>query len=249
MLDKYKIISSFVDYIESLAQFSDHPIASEGGLTVLNSGIRHPIFNYVCNIDARSVHLAEIINDFQNKKAPFYFCNGFVSKENQSYDSFSKLELPDPITLDGMYFDLRNPVPQMWSEDVEYMWVNSQEQLLYWLEVSAQTNGHTIEQGVQFFKTHHYIKAKLLLAMSDNQPVGGSMICLGNDRYAGNYWDSVIPQYRHRGIGSDMVKLRLEYAKTLGLQFVVAQCMDSSTRLYKKIGFENLAEIEFYVIN
>ncbi len=63
---------------------------------------------------------------------------------------------------------------------------------------------------------------------------------------AGNYWDWVIPQYRKKGINSAMVVERINRAKEAGYKYLIAQCMDTSTRLYTGLNFEKICELDFY---
>lgn len=67
--------------------------------------------------------------------------------------------------------------------------------------------------------------------------VGGCCLDL-SDGDAGFYWDYILPKYRKKGYGSEMIQWRLSEAKKQGAQTAYAQCLQSSIGIYKTCGFQ-----------
>ena len=55
---------------------------------------------------------------------------------------------------------------------------------------------------------------------------------------AGNYYGSVLPAHRKKGVATAMTIKRMKMARDQGHNTVVAQCLDSSAGLYKRLGFQ-----------
>ena len=50
------------------------------------------------------------------------------------------------------------------------------------------------------------------------------------------------PEYRHKGIASKLVRFMLDDAKNMNLDYVELKATDAGYGLYKKLGFEDVAE-------
>ena len=88
-------------------------------------------------------------------------------------------------------------------------------------------------------------RIQLFLAQKGKEYAGCSLIDVQGE-IAGCYWDCVLPNYRKQGIGLQMVCQRQEMAKSLGCSFIVAQCLDTSLRLYLQAGFQKGSPIALY---
>ncbi|OWZ25060.1 GNAT family N-acetyltransferase [Wolbachia endosymbiont of Wuchereria bancrofti] len=66
------------------------------------------------------------------------------------------------------------------------------------------------------------------------------------DSVAGFYSDGVLPIYRNRGIGTQMVLDRIKIIQQLECKHVVAHCMKPSVNLYKRLGFQILGNLYLY---
>ncbi|MGN7619026.1 MAG: GNAT family N-acetyltransferase [Ehrlichia sp.] len=87
---------------------------------------------------------------------------------------------------------------------------------------------------------------KFFLVKCNNIRVG---ICgmYVKDNVVGFYSDGVLPEYRNKGIASQMVLERIKIAKKqYKCIYAVAQCMKPSVNLYKRLGFKMLGSLSLY---
>ena len=87
---------------------------------------------------------------------------------------------------------------------------------------------------------------RMYLAYEKDIPVACCMLSLVNDE-AGLYWDGVLPAYRNKGIGSELVKYRMNVAKDLGYNSICSQNVDASKGYYQEIGFTPQGEVQGYL--
>jgi hypothetical protein len=84
----------------------------------------------------------------------------------------------------------------------------------------------------------------LLLAKLDDKPVGVSILYI-TDNIAGCYYGGVIPEVRKQGIGTAMAIERMKFAKTIGCDMIVAQCLSTSLNVFLSLGFKSYNELNF----
>jgi GNAT superfamily N-acetyltransferase len=87
---------------------------------------------------------------------------------------------------------------------------------------------------------------KFFLASLDDKIVGTCGIYI-QDNVAGFYSDGVLPIYRNKGIGTQMVLERIKIAQELKCHYAVAHCMKPSVNLYKRLGFQVLGNLYLYI--
>ena len=90
------------------------------------------------------------------------------------------------------------------------------------------------------------LKLKFFLVKYNNIKVG---ICgmYVKDKVVGFYSDGVLPEYRNKGIASQMVLERIKIAKKeYNCNYAIAQCMKPSVNLYKRLGFKMLGSLSLY---
>ena len=87
---------------------------------------------------------------------------------------------------------------------------------------------------------------KVFIGYSDGKPVACSMVHIG-DNTAAIYWVGVLKEYRNRGIGSDMTKICIEYAKEQNLvKQISLQAFPAGVGSYQKLGFKNISQLDYY---
>ncbi|GFY65180.1 uncharacterized protein TNIN_36821 [Trichonephila inaurata madagascariensis] len=83
------------------------------------------------------------------------------------------------------------------------------------------------------------LRLRFFLVTLNNEIIGTCGLYV-QDSVAGFYSDGVLPIYRNRGIGTQMVLERIKIAKHLECKYIVAHCMKPSVNLYKRLGFQML---------
>ena len=80
-----------------------------------------------------------------------------------------------------------------------------------------------------------------------NQEFVGTCTLYVQGDIAGFYADGVFEKYRNQGIGTQLVLKRIQIAKEMGCQSVIAHCMSASVSLYKRIGFRMMGKLPLYI--
>jgi hypothetical protein len=118
-----------------------------------------------------------------------------------------------------------------------------------WTKTFNQVFGANQEDIKQFFKgfSKDNFKDKkfiLLLAKLDDKPVGVSILYI-TDKIAGCYYGGVIPEVRKQGIGTSLTIERMKFAKTIGCDMIVAQCLNTSLNIFLSLEFKPYNELNF----
>jgi ribosomal protein S18 acetylase RimI-like enzyme len=82
--------------------------------------------------------------------------------------------------------------------------------------------------------------------LKDGEPVATSMLLLA-DGLAGIYCVSTLAAERGRGLGAHATAQALREARRLGYRVGVLQSSPDGHSVYRKLGFEDLAEIPMFV--
>ncbi|WP_409250962.1 GNAT family N-acetyltransferase [Bacillus sp. SCS-153A] len=143
------------------------------------------------------------------------------------------------------------------NKNIEYLEVESDEDIRRLVEVSSLIWGYPEDQEESLFNqrksyiTSPYRNGGYILALRNSQPVAYS-----NYRYSSDgktmYMNGsgVLPEHRHQGIYSDMVKVRLKHAKSR--KAVVATCQarqGQSSPVLRKLGFLKYSTYDYWVYN
>jgi ribosomal protein S18 acetylase RimI-like enzyme len=89
------------------------------------------------------------------------------------------------------------------------------------------------------------LPSRYYLATLDGQPVGTSRLFLGSG-VAGIYNVATLPQARGQGIGGALTLMPLHQARSMGYRAGVLQSSEMGFRLYQRLGFEKLCNIDHY---
>lgn len=252
MYDCAKVVSeNFGLFVEELCALSNKKLKASGATKWFSSDLSHPMFSYGYSSIKNSQHGQEdCVADFIQNKVPFFFCNGLLNEGQAPETKLIGLGADSLGSLDGMYFDLNNKLPSPSAAiDVSLKLVDSLDLYNDFAVVMCDAAEVSGEIGKSFFNDFSRLdsnKFKLIIAYADKKPVGCSMLYLTDKDIAGNYFDWVLPQYRKKGVDSLMILKRLELAREHGRKALIAQCMDTSTRLYSSLGFKKVGELDFY---
>ncbi|MBX9805787.1 MAG: GNAT family N-acetyltransferase [Alphaproteobacteria bacterium] len=245
------IVDNFSDWVKSLAKLTDQNLHGGKDLCWYTAGLPHPMYSYGCHTSqGNDADLTSCITSFIQSQTPFYFCDGIRNEGKHSGKTIVALGADSFGTLDGMYFDLERDFPQVKpSIDVQIRQISTEAEYQDFAKATAQASDQPLEYARSFFSNFANLQNSpfiLLNTYCDGKPVGCSMLYQSPGNVAGNYWDWVAPNYRKKGINSAMVVERLKIAKELGYKHLIAQCMDTSTRLYATLSFVKICELDFY---
>jgi GNAT superfamily N-acetyltransferase len=134
------------------------------------------------------------------------------------------------------------------NNDIKIKQISNIDELEIFDRIAANCFCYPQNMSTEFFKNSINDKNILFyIAFLEDIPVGTSILSLAGN-IAGLYWDAVLPEYRNRQIGLEMVKFRMNIAKNMGYNSICAQNLDSSVGYYKKIGFKQNGIKEFFYI-
>ena len=114
----------------------------------------------------------------------------------------------------------------------------------YYVRIQAMAKKHHITLR-QEFDGHDAPDTKYILALDDDFPIATARM-YEND--AGSVIIGrivTLPEYRHRGIGSAVVKECERWATELGYKKVVLDSRDNKVEFYRKLGYRECGEPYF----
>ncbi|MBO4522253.1 MAG: GNAT family N-acetyltransferase [Methanomicrobium sp.] len=114
----------------------------------------------------------------------------------------------------------------------------------YYVRIQAMAKKHHITLR-QEFDGHDAPDTKYILALDDDFPIATARM-YEND--AGSVIIGrivTLPEYRHRGIGSAVVKECERWAAELGYKKVVLDSRDNKVEFYRKLGYRECGEPYF----
>jgi predicted N-acetyltransferase YhbS len=133
------------------------------------------------------------------------------------------------------------------SEKIEIKKIISDEDLAALDNISHICFKH--EQGFARDFLHAMLRnddCEMFLAFVNGNPVGTGILSLINDE-AGLYRLAVLPEYRKVGVGSELVKFRINRAKEKGYDRVFSQNFEASKSMFRKLGFRPVVDLPLYV--
>lgn len=247
-------IANLENFDQSIRQLFDLAGVQKQELDSLywyNSGLPHGMFNFVfAKQGAAEKDLLTCIKDLDTKPSPFFFVDGLTSETSKNLCEQGISNFVSFGKLDGLSFDLSWDLPNLpLNENLNISVVNNPTDFEKFACVAAQSAGIDANIGPQFYNDFNkYIHSnfKAILATIDSKPVGCSLLFMPDGDIAGNYSGWVLPEYRKQGVNSAMAAERLKIARMGGYKRLVVQCMDTSTRLYSRLGFEKNCELDLY---
>lgn len=82
-----------------------------------------------------------------------------------------------------------------------------------------------------------------VLAREDGEPLGTARLVMLDQLRAKIGRVAVLPEARGRGIGTQLVRLLMEYARREGRKEAILDAQLSAMSLYEKLGFEAIGEV------
>lgn len=252
--DKYlrqTVLLNFGQFVDDLAELSSATLKRFRKLMWCNTRLPHGMYNYAFTDRlVQEDDLNSLVRDFGSTNTPFYFCTGLIETTKDSRELLEKAGLVSFGHLDGLCFQLSNELPQVNAPDsCDIRAVQTVTEYQQFATVMAEAAGIDPDIGMKFFndfRTYQESKFLAIVAYLEGHPVGCSMLLNSANGVAGNYFDWVVPNHRRKGIGSAMTLKRMQMAKESGKNFLVAQCMNTSSGLYQALGFKKVCEMGLY---
>jgi predicted GNAT family N-acyltransferase len=105
----------------------------------------------------------------------------------------------------------------------------------YYVRIQAMAKKHHITLR-QEFDEYDTPDTKYIVVTEDEFPIATArMYPVGEEMMIGRV--VVLPEYRHKGIGSKVVKACEEWAVELGYKKAVVESRDNKTEFYKQLGY------------
>jgi GNAT superfamily N-acetyltransferase len=223
-------------------------------LMVLTS-IPHPVFNGVFRArlepDGLAERIAATLAPFRAAGVPMFWWVGPTTRPADLGAHLQAAGLDPPGSMPGMALDLRTltedspplagltvqPVADMatlrlWGEVVLRSFDMPAALLEPWLETYGPLG---VEPPVRYY-----------LACVDGQPVGGSLMLLG-ETVAGLFAVGTVPEARRRGVGAAVTRAPLREARDRGYRYAILSASSMGESVYRRLGFVEYCRLETYL--
>jgi ribosomal protein S18 acetylase RimI-like enzyme len=241
-----------MQYFTYLPTLMEMDVTSDEKITVINSGIPSDMFNIICGVRNKDA-LDAAVEKFQDLEMPFACWIGFEDDYPHCERDLGKIGFFCDENESGMFVEIEKVSRKKKVEDLKIFPVDDEQKLVDFIEVYR-------EMGPQEFKaiSEFYLKGKkhildqksslkFFVGYLENQPVAMSALFLDGDA-AGIWCIATVPEFRQRGIGTDITCHALFQAlDNFGYRIVVLAAGRLGEPVYRKIGFQKLKD--FYVVN
>ncbi|MDR1335171.1 MAG: GNAT family N-acetyltransferase [Holosporaceae bacterium] len=223
-----------------------------GNVTVINSGVPSDMFNIVCKIRDKNA-LNSAVKKFRDIKLPFACWTGFDDDYPQCKNDLKEFGFVCDEHESGMFAEIEKLSRGKKCGELQILLVDDAKKLNDFIRIYQELIPQDADPIKDFYsRASTYIlnpesSLKLFVGYFDNQPAATS--ALFTDENTAGVWDVVtLPQFRRKGIGTDMTLQALFYAfDNFGRRIGVLTASEDGEPVYRKIGFQKLKD--FYVFN
>ena len=113
----------------------------------------------------------------------------------------------------------------------------AQQAAAYYVRIQAMARKHRIPLDAEFDE-HDTPQTKYIVIMDDFLPVATCRLYGLDQRYVMLGRIVVLPEYRHRGLGTLVVKEAEAWAKELGYTTAVLESRDNKIPFYEQMGYQ-----------
>ena len=106
----------------------------------------------------------------------------------------------------------------------------------YYVRIQAMARKHQIPLNVEFDE-HDTPETKYIVVVDDYLPVATCRLYAIYDKHVMLGRIVVLPEYRHQGLGTLVVREAESWAKELGYQTAVVESRDNKTHFYETMGY------------
>lgn len=232
-----------------IAQASKLCVKKANDYISITTDIKTPGGNYILGVGEESTDYQRFLDHFKREKLPFiWFSYPLTLTLDDSLKSYGLVPIS---SLTHVICNLKQSLPfRIKDPNLSLVPVEGRDLFKVWKEINASVWNRSLEVTRRFYEgldpdTPQESPIRMFLVRRGQDYVGCSLMYVQDD-IAGCYWDSVLPPYRHQGVGIKMIYHRQEIAKSLGCSFMVAQCLGTSLGLYLKAGFSKGSSLALY---
>lgn len=247
-----KLDANMIGKFMYLPKLMKMEVFEQSGGVVVNTGISCDMFNVVCNpkspMDVKSVH-----DYFSSRKLSFAFWIGLDDEYRDCQNDVEKFGLSCDETESGMTVFMDELDFSISCEKLEIKLVSNEELLRDFITAYQKLIPNDAAAIDEFYtKAAPFIldtnsAQKLFVGFYEGAPVATSALFVQND--VAGIWDiTTRPEFRRKGIGTDMTVCTLKYARDFcNCNVGVLTASEAGERVYRKIGFQKIKE--FRIIN
>ncbi len=230
----------YILYAAALSKWEIHDQFDD--IVFIINGTRDPLFNFVfCKND---ISIQKTLDYLRKRDVEATWIMETSNKNN----ILEKYDIKHASTAKKALLQLRNYfLPDDIVSNLRLITVNNNDLLRDLDLCTSRIFFHKTNVVSTFFRglSNGSSQLQFFLAELDERIVGTCGIYI-QDNVAGFYSDGVLPIYRNKGIGTQMVLERIKIARKFNCQHIVAHCMKPSVNLYKRLGFQILGNLYLY---
>jgi GNAT superfamily N-acetyltransferase len=225
---------------------------TDSEVTVINSGIPSDMFNIVCRTKSKYAMMVAI-EKFRHLKIPFAWWFGFDDDYPECKSDLEKLGFVCDEHESGMFAEIGKLSREKKCDKLQIHLVDNAKRLDDFIRIYQELIPHDANAIKIFYeRASEYIlnpesSLKLLVGYFNDQPAATSALFM--DENSAGVWDvTTLPQFRRKGIGTNMTLQTLFHAfDNFGHRIGVLTASKDGEPVYHKIGFQKLKD--FYVFN
>jgi|GEM_PF-4054505 len=226
-----------LNHMKTLADASDHRMHEWEGGVAIDTGTVAPGNHYIINTESFSQSDMGFISYFFDSEAPVIWFQGTAVNPSLK-QQLSNIDFQSMADLTGLECDLTKHTDKQ-DYKIQMRPLKNKSDYDEWCQAFSEVWHRDVEQTLIFFKGFSESNdIQPYLVFVEDKIVGGCCLDL-SDGNAGFYWDYILPKYRKKGYGAEMIQWRLSDAKKQGAHTAFAQCLQSSIGVYKRCGFES----------
>jgi ribosomal protein S18 acetylase RimI-like enzyme len=227
-------------------------VTSCNGATIINTGISSDMFNIVCGIREKKA-LQSAAEKFHNEKLPFSWWIGFDDDYQQCKKDLEESGFVCDEHESGMFAKIEKLSREKKCDELQIALVDNSKRLNNFIQIYRELIPYDANAIEGFYgRASEYIlnlesSLKLFVGYFHGQPAATGALFINED--TAGVWDVVtLPQFRRRGIGTDMTLHALFHAfDNFGCRIGVLTASKDGEPVYRKIGFQKLKD--FYIFN
>jgi GNAT superfamily N-acetyltransferase len=224
------------------------------GLTVLTP-IAHPVFNGVFRArwepDGLAERIAATLAPFRAAGVPMFWWVGPTTRPADLGAHLQAAGLQPPGSMPGMALDLTTAGEAAAAPaGLTVEPVRDMEALRQWGEVVLRSFEMPVALLQPWFETYSPLgveaPVRYYLARFDGQPVGGSLMLLG-EAVAGLFAVGTVPEARRHGVGAAVTRAPLREARDRGYRYAILSASSMGESVYRRLGFVEYCRLETYL--
>lgn len=253
-MDKAFIFGHLVETFKAVGKFNPDVIANSVGVvcSLLAGEDTHVITSYpspTFNLVRCDTANDALIKELQAQRTPF-LCVPSVRMEPLFADfatSHGMVKADDVTASAHANLASFSHTPTI---DIDMRAVTTSDDFKIFDSISAVAFSHPKGMAYKFlYPAFGKADVRWYVAYYNGQAAGCGILSTVNGQ-AGLYWGGVLPEFRKKGIATNLAAYRMGIARDLGFQSVVAQNMTPSLNLYtQRLGFKTFGTLPIYVSN